>query len=311
MDSRDYEDPICPFDVLRWKKEKMVESIPVERILKKADAFFAQNDMQGAEKLFLYWMSEAENGNDVRGAFTLTNELMGLYRKTGDREQAFHYAEMAKTLAAEESIGEDSVGAATAYLNGATVYKAFGAFESAIPLYEKAKAIYEKKLNPDDQRRSGLYNNMGLALSDAGRFSEALLLFEKAIQTMRLAKKKSTADAAAVSHMVLEHAITLLNICDTLMKRDGKIVDESGKPCDAENPEASLEVPKETDERIEAYLDEAKGLLSDEGLAEDGYMAYVYEKCSDGFLYYGREKTAEELKRKAEEIRRGEKRTII
>lgn len=302
MDPRDYEDPVCPFDVSQWKNEKPVESIPVGRVLEKADSYFAKNDMDGAERHFLYWLAEAENGNDIRGAFTLANELMGLYRKNGRKDEAFRYAAMATELAKEETIGENSVGAATCYLNAATVYKAFGEFQKAIPLYEKAKEIYETKLSSDDQRKSGLYNNMGLACVDAGRFSEAEELFLEAIRILKLSEEEGS-DPVAKSHAFLDHAITCLNICDTLMKRDGKIVDESGNPCDAENPEAFLEVPKETDLCIEKYLDEAEKLLSDDSSARDGYMAYVYEKCSDGFLYYGREKTAEKLKAAAEEIR--------
>ena len=68
---------------------------------------------------------------------------------------------------------EENVGAATTYLNSATVFKAFGNPEQALPLYEKAKTIYERDLEPNDERLGGLYNNMGLALVDLKRFKEA------------------------------------------------------------------------------------------------------------------------------------------
>ena len=84
----DYTDPQCPFCTDAYKKEPPVKSVPIGRILDKADEYFSRNDYSGAERHYLYWLDEARQGNDERGEFALRNELMGLYRKTGKREKA-------------------------------------------------------------------------------------------------------------------------------------------------------------------------------------------------------------------------------
>ena len=67
---------------------------------------------------------------------------MGLYRKLGRREDAVFYAEKAlRYITLADLTG--TVGAATAMLNAATVYKAFGMAEKGIPLFAEAKTIYE------------------------------------------------------------------------------------------------------------------------------------------------------------------------
>ena len=37
MDTRDYTDPICPFDLSQWQKDAPVESVPMDRISAKED----------------------------------------------------------------------------------------------------------------------------------------------------------------------------------------------------------------------------------------------------------------------------------
>ena len=99
--------------------------ISVERILSKLDEHLGRNDYAAAERHLCYWLSEAESGGDGRTELLVRNELMGLYRKTGRKDEALASAEAA--LAAISRMGiDEQVGAATTYLNSATVYKAFG-----------------------------------------------------------------------------------------------------------------------------------------------------------------------------------------
>ena len=66
--------------------------IPVERVIEKLDDFLSRNDYSSAEKHLLYWLSEAKELKDVRGEFAVSNELMGLYRKTGKKDEAYRFA---------------------------------------------------------------------------------------------------------------------------------------------------------------------------------------------------------------------------
>ena len=178
---------------------------------------------------------------------------MGLYRKLGRETDALSAADAAMKKIEALGIGRQ-VGAATTFLNCATVYKAFGLAERSLDVFERAREVYEKELDESDDRLGGLYNNMGLTLVDLGRFSEARELYEKAISIM---KKADEGD--------LEVAITYLNMASAAEAELGLL---------------------DADEAIQAYMEKAKGILEDHQ-NRDGYYAFVCEKCASVFGYYG------------------------
>ena len=227
--------------------------IPVERVIEKLDDFLSRNDYSSAEKHLLYWLSEAKELKDVRGEFAVSNELMGLYRKTGKKDEAYKFAVRSLELAGYKEIkGSSSEG--TAMLNAATVYKAFGEPEKAALYYETAKNLYEKLLTPKDVRFAGLYNNYALALVDIKRFTEAEEYYDKALEIL-----SEIADGEP------EAAITELNKASLIEARDGL---EAGE------------------KEIEACAERAAALL-DKTTKRDGNYAFVCEKCSPVFGYYG------------------------
>ena len=217
----------------------------------------------------LYWLQEAELGYDLRGEFQVRNELMGLYRKLGKKERAMENADRALALAEKAGI-KDTVAAATAYLNAATVRKAFGKANESISYFEKAKEIYEKNLKPNDPKLAGLYNNMGLALVDLGRFQEARALYEKAVAIMSNTENGEP-----------EAAVTYLNLANL------------------EESENGLE---KASEAIDACLSAAQDLLETKSLPRDGNYAFVCEKCASTFGYYGYFAYAAELTERAKNI---------
>ena len=243
--------------------------IPTDRVLEKLDGFFAKNDTAAAKRHLLYWLSEAQMLGDDRGALLLNNELMGLCRKLGQRDEALDYAQ--KALALVEKMGIDqNVGAATTYLNSATVYKAFDRPQDALLLYEKAKNIYEQQLRSDDDRLAGLYNNMALALVDLERFQEADSLYRQALSVLENVPAK-----------VPEMAITYLNMATAAEKQYGQ--------------KAALD----------ALLEQAKALLESCREQTDGNYAFVCEKCASVFGYYGDEMYARNLLERSRRIYEG------
>ena len=225
-----------------------------DRILKKLDEYLHKNDYESARRHLIYWLSEAENSADVRTELLVRNELMGLYRKLGRESEALECANVAMKRIDECGISSQ-VGAATTYLNCATVYKAFGRASEAVPIFGRARAVYEKELDAGDERLAGLYNNMALALVDVGRYGDARELYERAIGIMR-----------GVENGELEIAITYLNMASAAESELGALV---------------------ADEMIQSYLDIATELL-DGHTSRDGYYAFVCEKCASVFGYYGR-----------------------
>ncbi len=273
LKQEDYAEPqclLCGPDP--QSKEAAITRIPTARVIEKLDDYFAGNDLAGAERHLRYWEKEATEGGDDRGRFTVCNELMGLLRKLGRREEALAYA--GRTLALAERLGmTENVTGATALLNAGTVFKAFGEPAEGLPLFERAKAIYEAQLPQNDARLAGLWNNMALTLVDLGRFEEAEALFDKAI---RLTEETPGMQGDA--------AISLLNKANLIEARNGLL---------------------EGNDAICACLERAEALLCDPALPRDGYHAFVCEKCAPTFGYYGWFAFSRELEERAEQLYAG------
>lgn len=241
-----------------------MQNASCDRILEKIDLYFLRKEFDAAERHLLYWLESAKDTRNMRIEMLVRNELMGLYRKLGKKDEALQAADAAlKSVKALHL--EEQVGAATTYLNAATVYKAFSLSDQAIPLFENAKRIYERELSPDDRRMGGLYNNMALALVDVGAFRQARECYEMALSVM-LKDENGAAEAA----------ITYLNLANLAEAEKGL---------------------EEGEEEIGDYLDRAEELL-DAHPARDGYYAFVCEKCASVFDYYGRFVYVQELERR-------------
>lgn len=265
LKKEDYQEPCCPFDASQWKQEEATEHIDIRRITAKLDEFFYEKDYTGAKRLLNYWLESARTMKDGNGEFQMENELMGLTRKLGQGEEAVSHAENALALIDRLGIA-DNLGAATSYVNAGTVFKAFGKAERAIPLFEKARALYEEKLKPGDGRLGGLYNNFALALTDLGRYDEAMEYYRKALEVMNRVEG-GEADAA----------ITWLNMANC---------EEAGKGLEEALP------------FIEEAVENAWSALNSENLPREGYYRFVCEKCIPTFEYYGYLAYAEELEKR-------------
>jgi len=265
----DYTDPACPFCTDAYEENPPVHPVPVKRILEKLDAFFAQDDNAGAERLLAYWIAEAEAAGDEGGQFTLHNERMGLYRKCGRTDEA--KAEADRTLALGEKCGlMDRAEGGTALLNAATVYKACGMPERSADLFERAKKVYLSVLKPDDPRMAGLYNNYGLTLCDLHRFAEARACYASALE--RTAGPDTRSEAA----------VTLLNLASLSEEQYG-----------LESERAQKEIAE--------CLERAMALLDEDGGRTDGDYAFYCSKCAPAFGRYGYfvwEQTLEERARR-------------
>ncbi len=228
--------------------------IALDRVMQKLDEYFDKNDYKGALQHLTYWAAEAELVQDARAQFFIANELIGFHRKQQNEAEALAACE--KALALIEKMGIDgTVGAATAYINIATAYKAFDKAAEGLPYFEKAKSIYETQLEKNDPQLAGLYNNMGLALCDLERFEEANALYKKAI-----ALTENAEDGG------LDAAITYLNMADAAEREKGV---------------------EQAQEEITAFIEKAKALLEAHKDSADGYYAFVCEKCAPSFGYYG------------------------
>ena len=252
-----------------FESHPTLRPIPQQRVIAKMDEYMARRDYAGAERHLLYWLEEARAGGDLRGMLMVRNELIGHYRKTGQRDRAFESAGEALRLVDALDFG-GTLSAATTYVNAATMYSAFGENARALNLFEKARPIYEQSAATRPELLGGLYNNMALACAALGRYGEADALYDRAMEAM-----------AKAPNGALEQAITCLNRANLVEARDGM---EAGEAA------------------IFALVERASDLLHTPGVPRDGYYAFVCEKCAPTFDYYGFFAEAEELRKEAERI---------
>ena len=259
--------------------------IPQQRVVEKLDDYMSRRDYAGAERHLEYWLAEARATHDKRGELMVRNELVGHFRKTGNREQAFLHADEALRLVEELGFGE-TISAGTTYTNVGTAFNAFGEDERSLALFQKAARLYEESEHTKPQLLGGLYNNMALTCVSLGRFDEADALFERALKVME-----------NVEHGELERAITYLNMADATVARakSGSGGDEVAALADA-----ACEAACET--AVEGYLDKALALLDTPSVPRDGYYAFVCEKCTPVFAYYGYFLAEQDLKCRAKAI---------
>ena len=271
----------------------MIRPVPQRRIIDKMDEYMSRRDYRGAERHLLYWLEEAKLGGDLQGQLMLRNELVGHYRKTGQKEPAMQSAAMALELLRELDM-ENTITAGTTYVNIATACGAFGDHERAIRLFEKARAAYESSSQTETQLLGGLYNNMALTCTELGRCEEALALYEKAADLM-----------GRVPDGELEQAITYLNMANTVEVQLGLEAGEQQINALVERAEELLEAKgEELLGKGEAALSDGTDLraMKQEERARLGYYAFVCEKCAPTFAYYGYFMTAESLTERSEEL---------
>ena len=299
----DYADPQCPFSGEGYGVTAEVRAVPQQRIVEKLDEYMARRDTAGAERHLLYWLEEARLGKDLRGELMLRNELTGFYRKAGEKEKALANADRALELLKELGM-EQTVSAGTTYVNAATANNAFGENEHSIELFRKARAVFEAAPRREAEGAGvspeflgGLYNNMALAETALGHYPEAEELYEKALQVME-----------TVPGGEPEQAITWLNMVQTVVTACGMEDEAAEKRIGEylERAEALLDkVWKEVSGNTEPGADAEAVSAASVSPARKGYAAFVFEKCAPMFLQCGWFAVSKELKKRAEELYRG------
>ena len=281
------------------------QTIPQQRIVGKLDEYMSHRNYAGAERHLLYWLEEALTIGDERGELMVRNELVGHFRKTGNRKQALLHGQEALRLVDELGFGE-TISAGTTYVNVATANNAFGNNERAMQLFEKASKVYEASPQTSAQLLGGLYNNMALTCVSLRRFDEADAYYHKALDIM-----------GTVEGGQLEQAITYLNMADAVAAKAedalGQMASSEVGPAETTQPlatdpttgsdfaagpegeaawrsatsEHGDELAKQCEEQIGGYLDMALELLDTPSVPRDGYYAFVCEKCAPAFGYHG------------------------
>ena len=244
----------------------------------------------------------------------LRNELVGHYRKTGQKEPAMESAREAIELLSLLDM-ENSISAGTTYVNIATACNAFGEYDRSMEMFLKARTVYEKSAHTEPQLLGGLYNNMALTCTALAQKEEAkysAASFEKIQELYQQALElyeKALLIMAEVPDGELEQAITYLNMANTVEallgmeegeSRINELVEKAEDLMEAKSEELlgkdDALLVAESEDGPTAYF------LSRQMRSRLGYYAFVCEKCAPTFSYYGYFLAAEKLKDRSDRL---------
>ena len=268
LERGDWEEPACCFtlgprgEVVRLEEGKHKAS----QVIEELDRLLGMDKTQEAAACLEARLLEAETAGDWALQVTILNEMMGLYRSTGEREKGLWSVKKGLALLGEHGLTQ-TVSGGTTYMNAATTMKAFGKAREAIPCYEHAFRVYGRNLSPGDYRFGSLFNNMALAYEDEGDYKRAEAYYKRALAIMEGLRPGS----------ILELALTWINLA-VLYEKWGQ------------------------EEEIDRCLAQAaEGFHSNE-VAHDAYYAFNCRKSAATFGHFGYFRLDRELTEEAERI---------
>lgn len=235
----------------------------VEKIFAEADKYFAAHDLAGAalymENQVMKLRGEGEFGNEL----TILNELIGLYRKMLKSDDAVRCIDRAEDIIAELGL-ENTLPAATTYLNYATACRAYRWFEESKRYFAKTWSVYEKTLEPKDYRLASFFNNYALLMLDMGDYDQGEAYLYKSLENLEGTPKSS--GEIATTHMTLAHMYKALD------------------------PENSID-----NERSLEQIDEVMRILENWTEGESSYYAFVCDSCGRALKSLGKTEQGEKL----------------
>ena len=259
----------CCFDASMYTGHPDTEpcrnAVDIPKVVTELDMLQNGGHLPDAQRLLEHWANISLRSGDWRSELSLQSELMGLHRRTGDKNAAWAAIERGLELIRLHRLGS-TVSGATIMLNAATTMKFLGRSNDALPIFRHVSRIYAEQLDPSDYRFAGLYNNMALAYQDTGNFESAERHFKMALDIIKNCKDPGN-----------DTAVTLCNLAElyALMGRE---------------------------EDIEPMLDRAYACLSDPALPRDGYNAFTLSKCIPTFDHFGYFIYVKSLRERMEEI---------
>ena len=269
----DHNEFCCIFDTTQYTgtpdAERCPQALDVPKLIERFDALCNQGREHDARDLLEQALQTAKQGGDWRAELSVTNELLGQYRRTQEKDKALDAVNHALEIIRVHRLGR-TVSGATILLNAATTLKAFGHASESIPIFTHVARVYADHLDPSDYRFAGLYNNMALSYDETGDLPSAERFFKLALKVME-----------GTEHPGNDSAVTWCNLAEMYARRDP------------------------LDPRIDECMEKAWACLNEAGLPHDAYHAFTASKCAPTFDYFGYFLWARELRQRSEDIYAG------
>ena len=198
----------------------------MKNILAELDRLYAAGNREKVEFYLLEQSRRAEEEGDWGTQIMLNNEMMGLYRETGQTKDAITIFQRTKAIFSDHNM-ENTVPYASTLQNAANAYRVDGQLEEAIVLFEEALDIYTHYLEDGDYRFAGLYNNLSLLYLEKGETWRAREYSEKALGIIE--KLPDTTVEQATNHVNLANLFCQTGDRETakmhLQKADAKFAE--------------------------------------------------------------------------------------
>ncbi len=155
----------------------------INKILAEYDAMFGKNSLEEIEYFLMRNLQQAVQQKENRICVTLLNEIIGLCRDTSQKEKALLYCRELKALIDGMDLG-GSVEYATALLNIANAYRAFGLLNEASDYYYQVLTIYDSNHGTPGFLYASLYNNWSHVYQARGDYRRAVELLKEALELL-------------------------------------------------------------------------------------------------------------------------------
>ena len=172
----------------------------MQKILAELDQLYGTGDRKKVELYLAEQSRSAEEEGDWGTQIMLNNEMMGLYRETGQTKQAIALFNRTKEIFMDHAM-LDTVPYASTLQNAANAFRVDGQLGESIILFEEALDIYNHFLDENDYRFAGLFNNLSLLYLEKGETWRAREYSEKALGIIE--KLPDTVIEQATNHVNL------------------------------------------------------------------------------------------------------------
>lgn len=202
----------------------------ISQILQEYDTMFGVKSLPEIEEYLYSKIVEAVSERDDGAVFTLLNEMIGLCRDTMQKEKGLSYAGMLLNLMEKMQL-EGSAEYATALLNIANAYRAFGNHGESFLFFSKTLEIYENTYEHTNFAYANLYNNWSLLLQEMGDFEKAAEMLKKAMKVVdsypeekiRQAITRSNLAASLLQAGQHQEALSYLHEALDIFEQDGGV----------------------------------------------------------------------------------------
>lgn len=235
----------------------------IQKVLAEYDGMFGKASLSQIEEFLFQKLQEAASAGEDEALFTLLNEMIGFCRDTMQKEKGLKYCDVLQGLLVRMNL-QGRVEWATALLNIANAYRAFGLLEESLRLYEQVYENYQKNVGAEDFSFASLFNNWSLLYQEMEEY-------EKAAEILRRALKIADAHKEAV----IPQATSRVNLAASLLK--------------CNTPEAAKEARELAEQALDIFeADGGKDFHYNAALVVMGDVHLAEEKFADAAEYYHR-----------------------